>query len=149
MPPVQMLRELLEGLVERFGVDAEVEVAECDGVLTGRIDGQDVGSLIGRRGQTIDAIQHLAQRIVLGSGRPETRLMVDVGGYRERRAAVLKVEADRAANEAVRSGGAVELDPAPAVERRLVHEYLRDRGDVRTESRGDEPERCLVVFPLD
>jgi spoIIIJ-associated protein len=74
---------------------------------------------------------------------------VDADGYRERRAHALREDADDAAEEALRSGRAVELDPMPASERRVVHEHLRDRGDVRTHSEGEEPERYLVVSPLE
>ena len=76
------------------------------------------------------------------------RVVIDANGYRERRAEALRAEADDAAEEALRSGEPVELDPLPPFERRIVHEYLRERGDVETHSEGDEPERFLVVSPL-
>jgi spoIIIJ-associated protein len=75
------------------------------------------------------------------------RVVIDANGYRERRAEALRAEADDAADEALRSGEAVELDPLPPFERRIVHEYLRDRGDVATHSEGDEPDRFLVISP--
>jgi spoIIIJ-associated protein len=75
--------------------------------------------------------------------------VIDADGYRERRAESLKADAEEAAEEARRSGSPVELDPMPAAERRIVHEYLRERGGVGTHSEGDEPERRLVVSPLD
>ena len=74
--------------------------------------------------------------------------MIDADGYRERRAETLRADAEQAAEEAQRSGGPVELEPMPAAERRIVHEYLRERGGVETHSEGDEPERRLVVSPL-
>jgi spoIIIJ-associated protein len=73
--------------------------------------------------------------------------MIDANGYRERRAASLRAEADEAAEEALRLGEPVELDPLPPLERRIVHEYLRERGDVDTHSEGNEPERYLVISP--
>jgi spoIIIJ-associated protein len=73
--------------------------------------------------------------------------VIDANGYRDRRATALCAEADEAADEAVRSGEPVELDPLPPLERRVVHEYLRERGDVETHSEGNEPERYLVVSP--
>jgi spoIIIJ-associated protein len=145
--PVVVLRELLEELVDSMGLDVDVEVEQSDGVLTGSIEGEDVGLFIGRRGQTIDAVQHLAQRIVFRGGSPDARVVIDADGYRERRSEALRTSALDAAEEALRSGEAVELDPMPASERRIVHEYLRERGDVETHSEGEEPERYLVVEP--
>jgi spoIIIJ-associated protein len=111
------------------------------------VEGEDVGLFIGRRGQTIDAVQHLAQRIVFRGGSPDARVVIDADGYRERRAETLRSIALDAAEESLRSGEAVELDPMPASERRIVHEYLRERGDVETHSEGEEPSRFLVVEP--
>lgn len=145
--PPTVLRDLLEEIVESLGLDAKVRIAESDGVLTGSVEGDDVGLFIGRRGQTIDAVQHLAQRVVFRGGTPETRVIIDADGYRERRAEALRSIALDAAEDALRSGDAVELDPMPASERRIVHEYLRERDDVETHSEGDEPERYLVVEP--
>ncbi len=145
--PEGVLRELLEEILDSFGLDADVRIERSEGVLRGLLEGEDVGLLIGHRGQTIDAIQHLAQRIVFRGGSPDARVTIDAGGYRERRAEVLRSIALDAAEESLRSGEAVELDPMPASERRIVHEYLRERDDVQTHSEGEEPERYLVVEP--
>ncbi len=147
LDPAEALEDLLEEIAEGLGLDVEVEVEESGGVLTGRLNGEDVGLFIGRHGQTIDAVQHLAQRIVFPEGPAAVRVVIDANGYRERRTEALRAEADDAAEEALRSGEAVELDPLPPFERRIVHEYLRERGDVETHSEGDEPERRLVVSP--
>jgi spoIIIJ-associated protein len=145
--PAELLAELLKEIVDGLGLEGEVVVDREDDVLRGSVEGEDVGLLIGRRGQTIDAVQHLAQRIVFPGGQSTARVVVDADGYRERRAHALREDADDAAEEAVRSGEPVELDPMPASERRVVHEHLRERGDVETHSEGDEPERYLVVSP--
>jgi spoIIIJ-associated protein len=147
--PLELLGELLEEIVDALGLDVEVEVEETDNVLTGYVAGEDVGLFIGRHGQTIDAVQHLAHRIVFRGGPVKARVVIDADGYRERRARQLRGEADEAATEALRLGSAVELNPMPASERRVVHEHLRDRGDVETHSEGEEPERFLVVSPLE
>jgi spoIIIJ-associated protein len=147
--PLDTLEELLDEIAEGLGLDVEIAVEEADGVLTGSLEGGDVGLFIGRHGQTIDAVQHLAQRIVFPGGPSKTRVVIDADGYRERRARTLREEADEAAEEALRLNGPVELDPLPASERRIVHEHLRERGDVQTHSEGEEPERFLVVSPLD
>jgi spoIIIJ-associated protein len=147
LEPAEVLEDLLEEIVEGLGLDVEVEVQEREGVLNGRLKGEDVGLFIGKRGQTIDAVQHLAQRIVFPEGPSSVRVAIDAGGYRERRTESLRADADDAAEEALRSGRPVELEPMAPWERRIVHEYLRDRGGVETHSEGDEPERRLVVSP--
>jgi len=149
LDPAETLADLLEEIAEGLKLDVEVEVEEGDGVLTGRLEGEDLGLFIGRRGQTIDAVQHLAQRIVFPEGPSPVRVVIDADGYRERRAESLRADADDAAAEVLASGRAVELDPMPPWERRIVHEHLRDHGGVETHSEGDEPDRYLVVSLLD
>lgn len=148
LEPPEALEELLEEIADGLGLDVEVVVEEQEDVLCGRLNGEDVGLFIGRHGQTIDAVQHLAQRIVFPEGPASTRIVIDANGYRERRAETLRADADQAADEALRLGEPVELDPLPPFERRIVHEYLRERGDVETHSEGNEPERFLIVSPL-
>lgn len=148
LEPAEALEELLEEVVDGLGLDAEIAVVEQDGLLTGRLEGEDVGLFIGRHGQTIDAVQHLAQRIIFPEGPSAIRVVIDANGYRERRAEALRAIADDAAEEVLSSGEPVDLDPLPPFERRIVHEYLRERGGVETHSEGNEPERYLVVTPL-
>jgi spoIIIJ-associated protein len=149
LDPVETLEDLLEEIAEGLQLDVEVEVEAGDGVLTGRLRGDDVGLFIGRHGQTIDAVQHLAQRIVFPEGPSSVRVVIDADGYRERRAEALQADADDAVAETLRTGEPVEFDPMPPWERRIVHEHLRDRAGVETFSEGDEPARYLVVAPLD
>ncbi len=148
LEPAEALEELLEEIADGLRLDVEVQVDEQGDTLVGRLEGEDVGLFIGRHGQTIDAVQHLAQRIVFPEGPSSVRVTIDANGYRERRAEALRAEADDAADEALSSGKPVELDPLPPFERRIVHEYLRERGGVETHSEGNEPERYLVVTPL-
>ncbi len=111
--------------------------------------GEDVGLLIGKHGATIDALQHLAIRMAyLNLSGDRKSVVVDAAGYRERREAALKRAADQAVSDAVRNGRAVELEPMGAYERRTVHTYLRDRTEVQTHSEGDEPDRRLVITPV-
>jgi spoIIIJ-associated protein len=149
LEPEEALEDLLEEIAEGLGLDVQVEVEEREGVLSGRVSGEDVGLFIGRRGRTIDAVQHLAQRIVFPEGPRPVRVVIDADGYRERRTEALRAEADDAAEQALRSGRAVELDPMPPWERRVVHEHLREHGGLETHSEGEEPERYLVVSPLE
>jgi spoIIIJ-associated protein len=147
LEPAELLEELLEEITAGLGLEVEVEVEQSAGLLRGLIKGEDVGLFIGRRGQTIDAVQHLAQRIVFPEGPSTVRVEIDADGYRERRAQLLREDADDAAEEALRDGRPVELEPMPPSERRIVHEYLRERGGVETHSEGEEPKRFLVVAP--
>jgi spoIIIJ-associated protein len=145
----EVLRDLLQHIVEGLGLEATVEIDSNDEALVGTLHGEDLGIFIGRHGQTIDAVQHLAQRILLAD--PETerrRIVVDAEGYRARRREALEKQADQAAVDAEKFGRAVALDAMTASERKHVHEYLRERGGVDTHSEGDEPERHLVVTPL-
>jgi spoIIIJ-associated protein len=144
--PEEELRELLELLVEAFGADAGVAVDEADGVLRGVVSGPGSEALVGPDGSIIEAVQHLAQRIVL-RGATGPRVLVDAGGYRSRREESLRAEADRVAVLVLSEGREIALRPMAAAERRFLHEYLRERGDVATHSEGEEPRRRLVVSP--
>jgi spoIIIJ-associated protein len=144
-----VLVELLEKLSEGMGLGADVELQSTEESVTATLKGDDLGLFIGRHGQTIDAVQHLAQRILLADMEaPRRRIVIDAEGYRARRREALEKQADQAAVDAERYGRPVALDAMTASERKLVHEYLRDRGGVETYSEGDEPERHLVVAPL-
>jgi len=147
LSPEEELRELLEALVEAFDIDADVTTTLGDGELRGAVEGPGAEALVGRDGVVIEAVQHLAQRIVLRGG-SSLRVVVDAAGYRARRETALRAEADRAADRVLSDGREVAMRPMPAAERRFVHEYLRERGDVATHSEGDEPRRRLIVEPL-
>ncbi len=147
-PEAELLAELLERISEALVLDATVEVRECDGVLEGALRGEDLGLFIGRHGQTIDAVQYLAQRAVATLTGEQRRVVVDAEGYRSRRQEALERQGDEAADKAINSGRPVALDAMTAGERRLVHEYLRERADVDTHSEGEDPGRHLVVTPV-
>jgi len=142
------LRDLLERVVEALDLDADVEVTEDPEALCGTVEGEDVAVLIGRHGQTIDAVEHLAARIAYRDATERKRVVVDAAGYRARRAEALQRQAERALSEALRFGRPVALDAMVASERKVVHEYLRDRRDVETYSEGEEPDRHLVITPV-
>jgi spoIIIJ-associated protein len=141
------LREVVTHVAAAIGVRCRVDISETDGVLEATCFGDDLGLLIGRHGQTIDAVQVLASAIVGGSGDDRCEVVVDAAGYRDRRRRTLESVALRSAEEAVRTGTRVELEPMSAAERKIVHTTLQDRGDVTTGSEGDEPNRRVVVEP--
>ena len=142
------VQELMERIAEAAGVDADVEIREDGDGLTGEYLGDDVAALIGRHGETIDAIQHLAYRIAARGSEPRVSVVVDADGYRERRADSLRQTADQAAETALHEGRPVALESMTALERKVIHEHLKTRRDLETYSEGQEPSRHLVVAPL-
>jgi spoIIIJ-associated protein len=149
--PSDRVRELLERVSDALALQASVHIEEDGRTIRGTLDGDDLGLFIGRHGQTIDAVQHLAFKAATRDHPPSSgiRVVVDAAGYRERREQALHRQADEAAEDAVRSRRPVALDAMSATERKVVHEYLKDRDDVETYSEGTEPDRHLVVAPLD
>jgi spoIIIJ-associated protein len=145
--PAAKLRDLLEHVTTAIGVRCRIEIEEDDAALVATCFGDDLGLLIGRHGQTIDAVQVLASAIVGGSGDDRRDVVVDAAGYRDRRRRTLESLALRSAEEAVRTDARVELEPMSAAERKIVHTALQDREDVTTGSEGDEPNRRIVVEP--
>ncbi|MBA2514493.1 MAG: KH domain-containing protein [Solirubrobacterales bacterium] len=145
--PADRVLDLLEEIADALDLDADVEVAERDGVIYGTLEGEDLGLFIGRHGQTIDAVQHLAYKAALQGEALGPRVVIDAAGYRQRREQILHRQADQAASDALRGGRPVALDAMSATERKVVHEHLKDRGDIETYSEGTEPHRHLVVAP--
>jgi spoIIIJ-associated protein len=147
--PAERVRELVEGVLDELDLDGDVEVEEDDDRIAVSVEGEDdYGLLIGKRGQTIDALQLLCYQAAFRGLRERKRVVVDAAGYRERRRETLEGRADRAAEQALSSNNAVEMDPMSAQERRVVHERLKERAGVETYSEGDEPNRCVIVAPL-
>jgi spoIIIJ-associated protein len=146
--PGARLRELLERVCIALGAPVRIEIHEDAEALSATLSGPDLGLVIGKRGQTIDALQYLATAIVFRGVEERKSVVVDAAGYRDRRRATLEQQADRAATEALAAGGAVALEPMSAVERKIVHLHLQERGDVETESDGNEPNRFVVVRPV-
>ena len=143
------VRELIERIVDGIGVVGRIEVEEDDETLTLSCVGADLGMLIGRHGQTIDAIQYLANAVMYRR-HPEDRkeVVIDAAGYRARRSASLEALAVRSAERALSQGEPVELEPMTAVERKVVHIRLKEFDGVETTSEGTEPNRFVVVRPL-
>jgi spoIIIJ-associated protein len=146
--PTERVRALVGRVTKALGLRASVDVVETEDEIAATVNGEDLGLLIGKHGATIDALQHLAARIAF-RGLPDRKIVtIDAAGYRERREQALQRQADEAAEDAVRSRRPVALDAMSATERKVVHEYLKDREDVETYSEGTEPDRHLVVAPL-
>jgi spoIIIJ-associated protein len=146
--PAARVEELLKRIASDAGVEASVDVVDGPDGLTAEYHGEELGLLIGHRGQTIDAIQHLAYRFAMQGDGERKPVVVDAAGYREQRAFALRAAADQAAETAVNHHRAVPLEAMSALERKVIHEHLKTRRDVETYSEGQEPSRRLVVAPL-
>src|SRR3954449_2337364 len=139
----------VEGVLDELALGGEVVVEENDERILLTVEGEeDYGLLIGKRGQTIDALQLLCYQAAFRGLRERKRVVVDAAGYRERRRETLESRADRAAEQALGNNSVIEMDPMSAQERRVVHERLKDRSGIETYSEGDEPRRCVIVAPL-
>jgi spoIIIJ-associated protein len=142
-------RELVARVIDAIGVNARIDVEEDAESVTLSCVGPNLGILIGRHGQTIDAIQYLANAIMFRRHADDRKeIVVDAAGYRARRRASLESLAVRSAERAVSSGEKVMLEPMTAVERKVVHIRLKDFDGVETTSEGTEPNRSVVVLPV-
>ena len=147
--PAERVRAIVGRVVNALGLHATVDIVETEDEIRATVNGDDLGLLIGKHGTTIDALQHLAFRAAFRGEEIRKQVTVDAAGYRERREGALHRMADRAAAEALRYSRPVELEPMRATERKIVHTYLSERSDVETHSEGDEPDRRLVVSPVE
>jgi spoIIIJ-associated protein len=142
------VRELLERVTSAIGTGCVIDVSEDDESVTASLRAPDLGLLIGRHGQTIDAIQYLANAIMQrGEEEPRKSVVVDAGGYRKRRTVTLEALATRSAERAIASGEPVELEPMSPVERKVVHLCLQNFAGIETRSEGTEPNRFVIVAP--
>jgi spoIIIJ-associated protein len=140
----QRVRELVERVVGALGIEARVDARQSADELLVTCTGGELGLLIGRHGQTIDSLQYLANAILHREGLSAS-VTIDAAGYRDRRRATLEGIAARAAERAV-AGERIALEPMTAIERKVVHERLKDVEGVATLSEGTEPNRHIVVF---
>ena len=141
------LRALLERISAEIGARCRIDITEDDETILAQCSGPDLGLLIGKHGQMIDAVQYLANAIVFRGAEARKRIVVDAAGYRDRRRATLDSLAVRSAERAVASGEELHLEPMTAVERKLVHERLKEFSGVETRSDGTEPNRHVVIAP--
>ena len=142
------LRTFLTDLNDAFGFDSEVSIDQRDDdTVIGRIEGRH-GLLVGPKGRTLDAIQELARVSCQRSGPTNVRIKVDVGGYRDQRAAALVEFAKKVAERAVDDGVEVALDPMTPPDRKVVHDALTGDPRVETRSVGVEPRRKVLVVPV-
>ena len=145
----EVAKQFLEGLVAQFGHEAQVVVAPIDDdTIEVQVQGDDLGLLIGPKGQTLASIQELARTVVQRqTGAHNGRLLVDVGGYRQARREALVRFTEQVAAQVVASGTPTVLEPMTAADRKVVHDAATDIEGVTTSSEGEEPRRRVVIQP--
>jgi spoIIIJ-associated protein len=138
--------QFLKGLLERMGSEAYPVVNSAnDEVIDLRIEGENLGMLIGRRGETLNAIQHITNYIVNRGEEGRTRVVVDVENYRKKREESLQKLAEKTASKVMKYRRNIALEPMNAYERHIIHSALQEWKDVSTFSSGAEPRRCVVI----
>jgi spoIIIJ-associated protein len=138
---------MLAEIVALMGFRLEVEGAVEDGRIMLRLDGEEAAELIGRKGQTLDALQFLLNRMLNRQLRDRMPVVVDTGGYRQRRADALKELAERLGEKATRTGKIVAVNPMSAHDRRIIHMALREVPGITTRSEGEGASRRLLIVP--
>ena len=142
----EKLESFLTGLFERMGVQAAIDIQEGeDNVLSVNLSGENMGALIGRRGETLDAIQHLANYAVNRGSEKRARINIDAENYRAKRAEALERLANKVAGKVMKYRRNMTLEPMNAYERHVIHTALQDYAGVTTYSTGTEPNRRIVV----
>lgn len=138
---------ILEDIFKIMDLEVKIDNEEKDGYIKINLTGPDLGILIGRRGDTLDAIQYYVNLAANKNQEKRTRFVIDVEGYRQRREETLHTLAQRLADKAKRKGRDVVLEPMSPYERRIIHTALQNNRDVFTYSEGEEPYRKIVIAP--
>jgi spoIIIJ-associated protein len=143
-------QKFVQGLVDAFGLSGSASVRVEGDEVEVAVAGNDLGLLVGPRGTTLQAVQEIARVAAQRRlGDHDTRLRVDVGGYRERRKEALTRFAEQVAKEVVESGTARRLEPMNSADRKVIHDVLAEFGGVATRSEGEDPQRRVVIAPAD
>lgn len=136
--------EFLKGLFEKAGKTVEINVKDDDKYITYSVIGEDLGDMIGHRGECFYAISRLLSVVC---GKQNKKILLDIGGFREKRADSLTELAKRMASKVIKTGRYVKLDPMNPSDRRIIHTALQDDDRVTTLSKGTEPHRYVIIFP--
>ncbi|MBI3737616.1 MAG: Jag N-terminal domain-containing protein [Chloroflexi bacterium] len=153
-PILDKTEAIISKLLFQMGMQAQVsahygEARDDRKPIMVDIRGGDLGVLIGRRGETLDAFQYIAALMVGKETGQFIHLVVDIEGHRDRRERQLRQLARRMAEQVIKSGRKLTLEPMPAAERRIIHMELRDHPAVTTQSAGEEPHRKITILPKD
>jgi spoIIIJ-associated protein len=144
---LETAQSVLTEMLKLMGLDASVEIVSGGETARLNVRGNDLGALIGRRGEKLASLQHIVNLIVGRREGQHHRIAIDVENYRGRREEQLRDVADRAAKRVLQTGKIIQLEAMPAIERRVVHMALLENPRIRTQSVGVEPNRRIVVLP--
>lgn len=140
--------DYLEGLLDILDLDGDLDLdVEGDRAVVAIVGSEGLDKLVGRKGETLEALQELTRLAVVTSTGARSRLMLDIAGWRAARRTELAELGTAAANRVLSSGAAERLSPMSAFERKVVHDAAGAVEGIRTESEGDEPQRRVVVLP--
>jgi spoIIIJ-associated protein len=140
--------KFLQGLTAAFGVSGQTSTVIEGDEIEVSVDGSDLGLLVGPRGATLQAVQDITRVVSQRRmGDHETRLRVDVGGYRAKRKEALSRFVNQVADDVVATGTARALEPMPSADRKVIHDALTGRTDIATHSEGEDPYRRVIISP--
>ncbi|MEW6425398.1 MAG: RNA-binding cell elongation regulator Jag/EloR [Bacillota bacterium] len=145
--PSARARELLQKIFKVMNLSVSIEIKERNNNLVINLSGNSLGILIGRRGETLNALQYLLNLCVNKNQLQKSKVVLDVEGYRRRREQTLERLALRLAEKAKQRGRNIILEPMNPQERRIIHTALQGREDIYTYSEGEEPYRKIVISP--
>lgn len=145
--PIDLAEKYLIAVIEKMGLKATVEKVQKDGKTQFELVTDKAGVLIGKRGQTLNALQYLTNLVANRYAEGLVRIELDLEGYRSRREETLKQFAKRQAEKAIRLNEKVVLEPMPASERKIIHLILKEMGQVSTQSEGEGMNRHIVIIP--
>jgi len=141
-------KEFLTGLIEKMGVEANVECMDTEVGITFNASGEKVSLLIGKRGETLNAIQEILSNFIKNQGFKQKKVFFDVENYKNRREMSLITLAERMAKKALKINKPIKLEKMSAYERKIIHTSLQDVEGVTTKSEGEEPNRHLIIVPV-
>lgn len=144
---IEIGTNFLRGLFEKMNVQAEISAVELENGVTFNASGESVSTLIGKRGETLNAIQDILSNVLRNAGYRETRFYFDVENYKNRREISLTNLAERMAHKVIKSHKPYKLERMSAYERKIIHTHLQNFEGVTTKSEGEEPNRYLVIIP--
>lgn len=143
--PIEEAKRFIIDAAQAMGLEVDVSAHKRKDTVTFDISGPDLGLIIGRRGQTLDSLQYLTSLVANRYSKHHLRIILDAEQFRERRKKTLEALADRLANKAVRNHQDVVLEPMTPQERKIIHAKLQDHPKVKTYSKGEEPNRRIVI----
>ena len=138
-------RDYVAGILEKMGLDVEIEAEDTEESIVLLLKGENLGVVIGRRGETLDSLQYLASLVANREGGSYKRVSIDIGDYRKKREETLNALARKLAAQAVKTGRSVTLEPMNPYERRVIHSAVQEVEGATSRSVGEEPNRRIII----